>query len=359
MYIVILVGGSGTRFWPLSRGKSPKQLMSILGGKSMLQRTVERVLPLAPKGIVVVTNAIQAPETAMQLELYQNDTNLHIVEEPEGRNTAPAIGLAAAFVSHLHPGALMVVLPADHYITDEEEFRRTIKRAVEPAQHGSLVTLGIVPTRPETGYGYIEVAPERHDAPPYPVRRFVEKPSQEKALEFLASGSFFWNSGMFVWRTDVILEQIKEHMPKLALALAALSIADDTGESSPLQLQIAKMYRSLTGESIDYAVMEKAANVVVIPGLFGWSDVGSWSALPEVIPHDAAGNVTINVREEINLDSSGCVVYGDGKLVALIGVSDLIVVNSGDAVLLCSMERAQDVKKIVEELHRRDLPDYL
>jgi len=359
MYIVILAGGSGTRFWPLSRGKSPKQLMSILGGKSMLQRTVERVLPLNPEGVLVVTNAIQAGETALQLEQYRNEVRIDIVEEPVGRNTAPAIGLAAAIIANQDPAALMAVLPADHYITDEEEFRRILRTGGEQARNGCLVTLGIVPTQPETGYGYIEVAAEMNGSGPYPVRRFVEKPNREKALEFLDAGNFFWNSGMFIWRADVILDRIKEHMPVLAAALAGLSISVDTPEVSDLKPQVVEMYQAITGESIDYGVMEKADNVVVIPSSFGWSDVGSWSALPEVIEPDDAGNVMINVNGQVSLDSRGCLVYGGGKLVALVGVEDLIFVETADAVLLCSKDRAQDVKKVVEELQRRGLPEYL
>jgi mannose-1-phosphate guanylyltransferase len=359
MYIVILAGGSGTRFWPLSRGKNPKQLMSILGGKSMLQRTVERVLPLSPERILVVTNTLQAGETAGQLDQYRNDVRIDIIEEPVGRNTAPAIGLAAAIITRHDPSALMAVLPADHYITDEQEFRRTLAKSGEPAQNGSLVTLGIVPTRPETGYGYIEADKEMNGAGPYPVRRFVEKPCTEKALEFLAAGNFYWNSGMFIWRADVILEQMRKHMPALASALAGLSFPGEIRELSGLKQQIDAIYHEITGDSIDYGVMEKAANVVVIPSAFGWSDVGSWSALPEVIESDAVGNVMINVREQVSLDSNGCLVYGGGKLVALVGVDDLIVVDTADAVLLCGKERAQDVKKIVEELQRRDLREYL
>jgi mannose-1-phosphate guanylyltransferase len=359
MYIVILAGGSGTRFWPLSRNKSPKQLMSILGGKSMLQRTIERVLPLNPQGVLVVTNTVQAGETASQLEAYRNKVRIEIVEEPIGRNTAPAIGLAAAIIANHAPEALMVVLPADHYITDEDKFRRTLRIGGEQARSGCLVTLGIVPTQPETGYGYIEVAAEMAGSGPYPVRKFVEKPNREKALEFLEAGNFFWNSGMFIWRADVILGQIKQHMPVLAAALASLSIPAAMNDLSALKPQVAEMYQAIAGESIDYGVMEKADNVVVIPSSFGWSDVGSWSALPEVIEPDDAGNVMINVNGQVSLDSSGCLVYGGGKLVALVGVENLIVVDTADAVLLCSKERAQDVKKVVEELQRRGLPEYL
>jgi mannose-1-phosphate guanylyltransferase len=359
MYIVILAGGSGTRFWPLSRGKNPKQLMSILGGKSMLQRTVERVLPLTPKRVLVVTNTLQAGETTAQLEQYRDRVRIDIVEEPAGRNTAPAIGLAAAMIAHHDPQGLMVVLPADHYITNEEEFHLAVDKGTHSARNGYLVTIGIVPSRPETGYGYIEVEAETRGSGPYPVKRFVEKPNLEKAMQFLEAGNFFWNSGMFIWRADIIVSRIREHMPTLASALDNLVFSGDVWESSDLKPQILAMYQSISGESIDYGVMEKAENVVVVPGSFGWSDVGSWSALPEVIENDSAENVVVNVREFVSVDSGKCVVSGGGKVVALVGVHDLVIVDTDDALLVCGTERAQDVKKIVEELQRRDLREYL
>lgn len=359
MYIVILAGGSGTRFWPLSRQHSPKQLMSVLGGKSMLQRTVERVLPLKPKRLLVVTNALQSRETARQLEEYQQAARIDIVAEPVGRNTAPAIGLAATIIAGHDPAGLMVVLPADHYIADEEGFRDSLRAAREAALNGYLVTLGITPTRPETGYGYIEADAELRGSGPYPVRRFVEKPSRDKALKFLAAGNFYWNSGMFVWRADVILDQILAHMPTLAARLAELTFTADVWAPEDLKPQIARLYQEVAPESIDFGVMEKADNVMVIPTNFGWSDVGSWNALPEVIPGDDDGNLAINTRQLVTIDATGCLVYGSDKVAALIGVRDLVVVDCPDALLVCPKGRAQDVKKIVEELERQGRKDYL
>jgi mannose-1-phosphate guanylyltransferase len=354
MYVVILAGGSGTRFWPLSRKKSPKQLMSVFGGKSMLQRTVERVLPLKPKRVIVVTNAAQAGETAAQLA-YLKPQHIDIIEEPVGRNTAPAIGLAASVIASHDPTGVMVVLPADHYITDEEEFRRVIGFGREAAVNGYLVTLGIRPDRPETGYGYIEAEEEMRGTGPFPVRRFVEKPPLEKALEFLAAGNFYWNSGMFLWRADTILDQILTHMPELAAGLARLTFSADIWEPEDLQPQINAIYAEIRGESIDFGVMERADNVVVIPASFGWSDVGSWSALPGLLPADGAGNVPVDEAETVAVDASGCLVHGGGRLVALVGVRDLVVVSTGDSVLVCHKERAQEVKRVVEELERRGL----
>ncbi|AJE03917.1 mannose-1-phosphate guanylyltransferase [Geobacter pickeringii] len=357
MYVVILAGGSGTRFWPLSRKAHPKQLMSVFGGKSMLQRTVERVVPLNPKRILVVTNRLQADETRRQLS-HLRGVRVEVIEEPMGRNTAPAICLAATLIARHDPEAVMAVLPADHYIRDEEEFCTTILRAREAAKNGYLVTLGIAPDRPETGYGYIEADTDLRGEGPYPVKRFVEKPDRARALEFLAAGTFYWNSGMFLWRADVILDQIARQMLPLTQAFAGITFSPDIWEPADLAPQIEAVYAMVAGESIDYGVMEKAENVVVLPAAFGWSDVGSWSALPEVLDADAAGNVVIDTAT-VALDAEGCVVRGGGKLVALVGVRDLVVVDTPDALLVCPKERAQEVKKVVEELERRGEKRYL
>lgn len=357
MYIVILAGGSGTRFWPLSRKSTPKQLMSVFGGKSMLQRTVERVIPLKPKRVLVVTNALQAAETRSQLE-YIKGVPVDVIEEPVGRNTAPAIGLAASIIARFDPDGIMVVLPADHFIVDEERFRETLRKARTVAETGKLVTLGITPTRPETGYGYIE-AESGSGTDAAPVRRFVEKPPLERALEFLASGRFYWNSGMFVWGASAILDQIARFMPELSCALAKLAFEHDVWELADLKPQITEIYSGIKGESIDFGVMEKAQDVQVIPASFGWSDVGSWSALPEVMEADQDGHVLINAQDSVSIASEGCLAYGAGKMVAFVGVKDLVVVDTPDALLICSKSAAQDVKKVVEELERRGLAEYL
>lgn len=357
MYIVILAGGSGTRFWPLSRKSTPKQLMSVFGGKSMLQRTVERVIPLQPKRVLVVTNALQAAETRSQLE-YIKGVPVDVIEEPVGRNTAPAIGLAASIIARFDPDGIMVVLPADHFIVDEERFRETLRKARTVAETGKLVTLGITPTRPETGYGYIE-AESGSGTDAAPVRRFVEKPPMERALEFLASGRFYWNSGMFVWGASAILDQIARYMPELSCALAKLAFEHDVWELADLKPQITEIYSGIKGESIDFGVMEKAQDVQVIPASFGWSDVGSWSALPEVMEADQDGHVLINAQGPVSIASEGCLAYGAGKMVAFVGVKDLVVVDTPDALLICSKSAAQDVKKVVEELERRGLSEYL
>jgi len=358
MYVVILAGGSGTRFWPLSRRKTPKQLMSVFGGRSMLQRTVERILPLEPKGILVVTNSLQAEETGRQLSFVGGDV-VTIVEEPLARNTAPAIGLAAEIIAAQDPTAVMAVLPADHYIQDEEAFRTALDHARQQAERMSLVTLGIRPSGPETGYGYLEADMKAGQDGIFQVRRFVEKPSRVKAQELLAAGSFFWNSGMFVWRADVILDRIRTHMPDLYTGLETLRIPARLRDVHSMAQQVAALYTTLSAESIDYGVMEKAEGVVVIPSSFGWSDVGSWSALPELLEADEYGNVTVDDSAVVALESHGCLVLGGEKLVTLVGVNDLIVVNTGDAVLVCPRERSQEVRKLVEQLAERGLTQFL
>ncbi len=325
----------------------------------MLQRTVERVMPLKPKRLLVITNELQVRETERQLEPYREKLRCDVIAEPLGRNTAPAIGLAASIIARYDPTGVMAVLPADHYITDEEGFRTTLAAGREAALNGYLVTMGVVPTRPETGYGYIEADKAQRGTGPYPVLRFVEKPQVEKALEFLDAGNFYWNSGMFVWRADVILDGILAHMPELARALARLTFTSDIWELSDLKSQIDDMYLEIEGQSIDYGVMEKADNVVVVPAAFGWSDVGSWGAIPDVLAGDDAGNVLLDARHDVIVDSGNCLVYGGGRAIALVGVRDSIVVATDDALLVCAKERSQDVKKVVEELERRELTEYL
>ncbi len=352
MYIVILAGGSGTRFWPLSRAARPKQLISITGDRTMLQRTVERVLPLKPKRILIITNRLQAEETERQLAHYHK-IPIDVIAEPLARNTAPAIGLAAAIIAAHDPEGVMVVLPADHFIKDEVALRQTLVNASNTARNGYLVTLGIMPSRPETGYGYIEAEMELRGSGPFPVRRFVEKPPLEEAVRYLDAKNYFWNSGMFIWRADVIMAEIAVHLPDLAKSLSKITSTGDVWELSNLDGQIENVYGSVASVSIDFGVMEKSSRVQVIPVEMGWSDVGSWSSLPEVIEADDAGTVCINAQEHVALDSTGCLIYVDAKVVATVGVNNLIIVSTPDALLICDRERAQDVKKVVEELGRR------
>ncbi|HIJ86469.1 MAG TPA: NTP transferase domain-containing protein [Desulfuromonadales bacterium] len=358
MYIVILAGGSGTRFWPLSRVALPKQLISITGDRSMLQRTVERVLPLHPKRIIIVTNHIQAAETARQMQQY-DAVPIDVIAEPVGRNTAAAIGLAAALIAAREPSGIMVVLPADHFIKNETALRDTLVFAGKAAESGSLVTLGILPSHPETGYGYIEAdMTELTGQGPFPVARFVEKPPLEEAVRYLDEGNFFWNSGMFIWRADTILEEMAAYMPSLRAQLEPLLHPGTTGDAA-LKERIVALYQDVESISIDYGVMEKSAKVLMVPVEMGWSDVGSWSALPEVVEPDSVGTVCVNAAGHIAVDSSDNLIYADGRMVATVGVHSLVIVSTPDAIMVCDRERCQDVKKVVEQLGAKGLTEYL
>ena len=358
MYIVILAGGSGTRFWPLSRMALPKQLISITGDRSMLQRTVERVLPLNPKRILIITNHLQAAETERQMQPYAS-IPIDVIAEPIGRNTAPAIGLAAALIAAREPSGVMVVLPADHFIKNETALRDTLLFAGQAAECGSLVTLGIQPSHPETGYGYIEADMTGLTGQgPFPVTRFVEKPPLDKAVRYLHEGNFFWNSGMFIWRADAILEEMAAFMPSLHQKLEPLLHPGSAGDSG-LKQRIAALYQDVENISIDYGVMEKSAKVLMVPVEMGWSDVGSWSALPEVVEPDSVGTVCINAAGHIDVDSFDNLIYADGRMVATVGVHNLVIVSTPDASLVCDRERCQDVKKVVEQLGARGLKEYL
>jgi mannose-1-phosphate guanylyltransferase len=318
----------------------------------MLQRTVERVLPLKPKRILIITNKIQAEETERQLAHYRK-IPIDVIAEPLARNTAPAIGLAATIIAAYDPSGVMVVLPADHFIKDEEALRQTLVHATHAARNGYLVTLGIMPSRPETGYGYIEADMNLRGAGPFPVRRFIEKPPLAEAVTYLEEGNFFWNSGMFVWRADTIMLEIATFLPDMAAALSGIAFTGDVWELSDLGEQIESAYGSVESVSIDFGVMEKSTKVQVVPVEMGWSDVGSWSSLPEVVEPDDSGTVCINATGHVSLDSSGCVIYADARAVATIGVHNLIIVSTPDALLVCDNARAQDVKKVVEEFGKR------
>ncbi|MDD2898807.1 MAG: mannose-1-phosphate guanylyltransferase [Desulfuromonadaceae bacterium] len=353
MYVVILAGGSGTRFWPLSRVARPKQLISITGDRSMLQRTVERVLPLQPKRILIITNHLQADETGRQMRQYDS-VAIDVIAEPVGRNTAPAIGLAAALIASQDPSGVMVVLPADHFIKNEQSLRDTLVFAGESASKGFLVTLGIMPSRPETGYGYIEAGmdqlTEADSRGPFPVARFVEKPPLAEAVRYLDAGNFFWNSGMFIWRADTVLDEMKTFLPVLYGKLLPLLSAGGASDTAALHAQIGALYEDIEGISIDYGIMEKSSKVQMVPVEMGWSDVGSWSALPEVVEPDINGTVCINAAGHMNVDSSDCLIYADGRMVATVGVHNIVIVSTPDAILVCDRERCQDVKKVVEQL---------
>jgi mannose-1-phosphate guanylyltransferase len=356
---VVMAGGVGTRFWPRSREKTPKQLLEILGKGSMLQNTVKRLEGIVtPSDTFVVTNRVQRGLVEKQLPAVPAE---NIIDEPVGRNTAPCIGLASLFVRRRDPSAVMVVIPADHVIHDVEEFHRVLQVAITTAtESSSLLTIGIHPTRPETGYGYIQFHTEEAESPPrategvMKVKTFAEKPNLQTAERFLASGDFLWNSGMFVWKAEAILREITMCLPELSEELARIEEAIGTPS---YQSTLEKVYGMIRGISIDYGVMERSEHVYVIRGDFGWSDLGSWDEVSLQSGKDSGGNtITGSV---IQIDTENCYIYSPDRLVATVGVDNLIVVNTDDALLVCRKGRSQDVKEIADYLKRKQMNGYL
>lgn len=345
VYAVIMAGGSGTRFWPASRSALPKQFLAISGNKSLLEETVDRIEPLIPRDRVFVVGARRHKEK--MTELFSG-TPVRVILEPSARNTAPCVGLAAAHIAVEAPEAIMVVLPADHYIGDEDAFRKDLEKACHAAANGGISTVGITPNRPETGYGYIKRGEALGDNI-YKVEKFVEKPSYETALKYLASGAYLWNCGVFVLSAKVALDELSSSLRSGKESL--FKIMNSIGRMNYEQV-LAKAYDSIESISFDYAVMEKTEKpIYVIPGSFPWSDVGSWQSVYELRADqsDNAGNVIEG--DAVVLDCEKCLVTAtSGRMVAIVGLKELLVVDTEDALLVADMERSQDVRKIIDEL---------
>lgn len=343
IYAIILGGGRGERFWPKSTISSPKQLLPIISETPMLKETVERISVLVSKENVIIVT----PKN-LESSIKQQDTSprrASLLLEPFGRNTAPAIGYAA--ISIENPDSIMIVLPADHFIPNQQKFIRTMKSGIKIAEMGYLVTFGIVPSRPETGYGYIE-AGDRLNAMAYKVKSFKEKPNQKRAQEFIKQENFFWNSGMFIWKVSSILDAIRQHMPEIYKGLLEIKKKKRTPD---------EVYTDFPNISIDYGVMEKADNVVVIKGDFIWDDVGNWLALERFKDKDRQGNVVEG--NLINIDTHDSIIVSDKGLIGTLGIKDCIIVKSGDAILICAKHRAQEVKKLVHKIQERGFERYI
>ncbi len=354
IYAVIMAGGVGSRFWPQSRERSPKQVLEIVGPGSMISNTIERVRPLIQtNNILVVTNKLQKDIIYKQMPSLPLQ---NVLTEPLGRNTAPCIGLAAKWIERYDKNAIMIILPADHIIRDTEEFLRVLQRAINVAQNNdALVTIGIKPTHPETGYGYIQFEDSAENNlyagdDIYRVKTFAEKPNLETAEKFLKSGDFLWNSGMFIWKVSVILQEIEKHIPELGEQLTKLEYAIGTATYETVLERVYGVIRSI---SIDYGVMEKASKVFVARGDFGWSDVGSWDEVVRLTPVDGEGNALRGTV--IAKDSHRNYIDAGNKTVAMIGIEDVIVITTDDAVLICKKGRSQDVKEVVDYLRRKQI----
>jgi len=347
LYALIMAGGTGTRLWPLSREGRPKQVLPLIGDRTLFQVAVERLAPLfAPDRILVVAgrnqvNLLHAQESGIPAANF--------VVEPAGRGTAPAIALSALVVRRRDPEAVMAVLTADHYIVDEEGFRRVLATAAKVAGRGYLVTLGVTPDYPATGYGYIERGEMVENVDgllAYSVVAFREKPSPSAAERFLADGRHSWNSGMFIWRVDRFLAELARTMPEFYEQLEEV----DRVLGAPEEVDtLDVVWPRVAAQTVDYGVMEKARDVAVIPIDIGWSDVGSWASLMDILPGDENDNTALHA-EHLPVDSRGVLVYGRGRPVATIGLEDVIVVDTDDVVLVCAKDRAEDVKKLVDRL---------
>lgn len=353
-YGVILAGGGGTRFWPLSRKEVPKQLLNLTGKDLMVNETIDRLEGNVEKeDIFVVTNSMQAD---LMLEATSGRVQTtHVLSEPAARNTAACIGYAAMEILQKYGDGIMCVLPSDHYIKKTDVYKKVLADAIRTAEEtDALVTIGIQPTFPSTGYGYICYDENQTDNCYYYVRRFVEKPNLRKAKAYILSGEYLWNSGMFIWKASVIMRYFEELLPDVYACLQKIGAAMNTEKEKEV---IQEIYPQIPKISIDYGIMERAGKVLVLEGDFGWSDVGSWDALEALYDKDEQGNITYG--EQIHIDTHDCIIYAKDKLVTTIGLDNVIVVETEDAVLVCDKNRAQEVKKIVEALEDCDKPQYL
>lgn len=354
VYAVIMAGGSGTRFWPRSTKKLPKQFLSLFGGGTMIQNTATRIEPFIPQErILVVTNDSYVDLVKNQLPGVPDE---NIVGEPVAKNTAPCVAIAAEMLQKKDPDATMVVLPADHHIENPNAFLQYLKAAIQKAESGEyLVTMGIQPDRPETGYGYIHgdnsTVETFNDASVYPVHAFKEKPDQETAQQFLESGDYYWNSGMFIWSAKSVLSAFEDYLPQMYKLVKESSegLYEDAHTES-----INDFYHACESVSIDYGIMEDADNVFVVPGEFGWNDVGSWTAAYDLGEKDKEGNV-IRSKQFTSADSQNNIVFSEsGKMISLVGVEGFAIVETDDAILVCKLDEAQKVKEIVNELKSKD-----
>jgi mannose-1-phosphate guanylyltransferase/mannose-6-phosphate isomerase len=352
MYAVILAGGSGTRFWPLSRETTPKQMLRVFGDLTMVQQTVSRLGDAVPLGnVYIVTGQKYAYDIRSQMLEVDCGGGVKLLNEPEGRNTAAAIGFAAAHIMKKAPDAVMAVMPSDHVITRNDVFLKVMRQAKKLAGKGYLTTIGVVPARPETGYGYIQkgrAVTAAAEIGGFEVKRFVEKPDLKTAKSYVKSGDYLWNSGIFIWRVKDILAEIRRQMPDLYKGIIAIQKA--IGRKNEEEV-VAEVFRGLKPVSIDYGVMEKAKKVAVVSADMGWSDMGSWRAIEDISEKDGSGNIISG--NVIDVGSRDSIVYAGKRLIATVGLRETVVVDTPDATLVCHKDNTQDVRKVVDELKKK------
>ena len=354
-YPLIMAGGTGTRLWPLSRRKYPKQALNLDGERTLIQHAVERLAPeFPPDQIFIITRQEHVAPLSAQVPDLPSE---NFIIEPEGRGTGPAIGLAAVHLQQRDPDAVMAVLTADHLITKADHFRQALLAAEEAAQDGYLVTLGITPSSPSTGYGYVQqgdLLSTTGEFQVFQAERFVEKPDAETAGQMVDSGNFSWNSGMFIWQVARIMAEFQLQMPAL---YEQLQVVKSRLGMPDYEQTLGQIWPSVQKETIDYGVMEGAQNVAVIPVDIGWSDVGSWASLFDVLPADEHGNRVIG--QHAGIDTCDTLIIGDRRLIATIGLEDLIIIDTEDALLVCTREREQDVRAMVKLLEREGKQELL
>lgn len=345
-FVLIMAGGVGSRFWPRSRKNLPKQLLNIFGQQTMIQETVERIKNfVSPENILIITNKVQKTLVEEQLPFLPKD---NIIAEPVGKNTAPCVGLAAKIISKKSLDAVFVTLPADHLIKNTKVFLDTLNKAMEFAYDSKgLITFGITPARPDTGYGYINFEKTEIEDKIHRVIKFVEKPDIEKAKAYIKSGDYSWNSGMFVWRADVILDEINKYLPNLSNGLNQL---DSSIGTNNFYQSLESFFNSIQGISIDYGIMEKSDKVFMIKGDFDWSDVGSWETVYELSEKDKNNNAVLGDVHTLKTNNS--YIYSPNKFISVIGVDNIVVIDTADAILVCNRDNVQEVKETVEFLKK-------
>jgi mannose-1-phosphate guanylyltransferase len=355
-HAIVPAGGSGTRLWPLSRARRPKFLLPLPGPRTMIQETVDRLLPLCDaSNVLIMTGSAHADEVRRQLPGLAAD---QVVVEPMPRGSGPAIGLGVAIAARRDSDAIVGSFAADHIVTQQERFEAAVRAAIETARDGYLVTIGIQPSYPETGYGYIRSgnAIGKHgDLVVSQVEEFKEKPDVTTATRYVESGEYLWNASMFVWQARTLMEELQRHLPDLADALETIAAAWDTPDRDRV---MAEIWPEIQDVTIDHGLLEKSDRVAVVPGDFGWTDLGDWHGFGSVACEDRMANTVVNA-ELLASDVQGAVVMGNGRLVALLGVSDIVVVDTEDALLVCDRSRAQDVRELVEALKRQGSTDLI